>query len=166
VAPSDPALLERIAREAALKAEAFASLDDTDHFRDGFVWPVKYTRVSARFGGQRILDGEPQTPHYGVDLAAPPGTPIHAPAAGLVVLAEPDLHYEGGLTLIDHGQGFVAGYLHQSRQFVRKGERVARGQLIGHVGMTGRATGSHLDWRVKWRGRNLDPTLMVGAKLS
>ena len=164
VAPTDPALLERIAREAALKAEAYASLDDRDDgFRDGFVWPVKFTRISAKFGGQRILDGVPQAPHYGLDLAASTGTPIHAPAPGLVVLAEPDLHYEGGLTLIDHGQGLVAGYLHQSRQFVRRGERVERGQEIGLVGMTGRATGPHLDWRAKWRGRNIDPSFMVGA---
>lgn len=164
VEPTDPALLERIARESALKAEAYASLDDRDDgFRDGFVWPVKFTRISARFGGQRILDGTPQAPHYGLDLAAPTGAPIHAPAPGLVVLAEPDLHYEGGLTLIDHGQGLVAGYLHQSRQLVRRGDRVERGQEIGLVGRTGRATGPHLDWRVKWRGRNLDPSLMVGA---
>jgi murein DD-endopeptidase MepM/ murein hydrolase activator NlpD len=163
VTPTDPALLERIARESKMKAEAFASLDDTDHFKDGFAMPVKATRRSSRFGGQRILNGVPQTPHMGVDLAAPAGTPIHAPAPGLVVLAEPDMHFEGGLTLIDHGQGLVAAYLHQSRQFVRAGERVARGQEIGLIGQTGRATGPHLCWRMKWRGRNLDPSLMVGA---
>ena len=163
VAPTDPALLERIAREAAMKAAAFASLDDTDHFKDGFAMPVAATRRSSRFGGQRILNGVPQTPHMGVDLAAPRGTPIHAPAAGLVVLAEPDMHFEGGLTLIDHGQGLVAAYLHQSQQFVRAGERVERGQRIGLIGMTGRATGPHLCWRMKWRGRNMDPSLMVRA---
>lgn len=163
VAPTDPALLERIAREAKLKADAFASVADTEDFRAGFAWPVQATRVSARFGGQRVLNGEPQRPHYGIDLAAPEGAEITAPAPGLVVLAEPDLHFEGGLTLIDHGQGMVAAYLHQSAQSVRTGDRVARGQAIGRVGQTGRATGPHLCWRLKWRGRNLDPSLMVRA---
>jgi murein DD-endopeptidase MepM/ murein hydrolase activator NlpD len=163
VTPTDPALLERIAREARQKADAFASVDDSENFVGGFAMPFQPTRRSSSFGGQRILNGEPQTPHYGVDLAAPVGTEIHAPAAGLVVLAEPAMHYEGGLTLIDHGQGMVAAFLHQSRQMVRTGERVRRGQLIGLVGQTGRATGPHLCWRLKWRARNLDPSLLVGA---
>ncbi|MEO6338557.1 MAG: M23 family metallopeptidase, partial [Caulobacteraceae bacterium] len=126
-------------------------------------WPVIAKRISARFGGQRILNGEPKRPHYGVDLAAPVGSPIHAPAAGLVVLAEPAMHFEGGLTLIDHGQGLVGMFLHQSRQMVKAGDRVTRGQLIGEVGQTGRATGPHLCWRLKWRTRNLDPSLLVGV---
>jgi len=163
VAPSDPALLARIAREAALKTAAFASLDDAEGFKNGFDWPVEATRRSSSFGGQRILNGHPGRPHYGVDLAAPVGAPIHAPAPGLVILAEPDLHFEGGLTLIDHGQGLIAMFLHQSRQMVRVGDRVQRGQLIGAVGQTGRATGPHLCWRLKWRDRNLDPSLLVGA---
>jgi murein DD-endopeptidase MepM/ murein hydrolase activator NlpD len=163
VAPTDPALLERIARESKQKQAAFASVEDSEDFRDGFVMPFQPTRRSSSFGGQRVLNGLPQTPHYGVDLAAPVGTEIHAPAPGLVVLAEPAMHFEGGLTLIDHGQGMVAAFLHQSRQMVRTGERVTRGQLIGLVGQTGRATGPHLCWRLKWRGRNLDPSLLVGA---
>ncbi|HTI67804.1 MAG TPA: M23 family metallopeptidase [Caulobacteraceae bacterium] len=161
VTPTDPALLERIAREARLKAAAFASIEDSEDFRDGFSMPFRPTRTSSSFGGQRVLNGRPQTPHYGVDLAAPVGTPIQAPAPGLVVLAEPALHFEGGLTLIDHGQGLVAAFLHQSRQMVRAGDRVTRGQPIGLVGQTGRATGPHLCWRLKWRGRNLDPSLLV-----
>jgi len=164
VTPTAPALLERIAREAAMKREAFASVIDTEDFRDGFAWPVQATRISARFGGQRVLNGEPERPHYGIDLAAPEGSEIRAPAPGLVTLAEPDMHYEGGLTFIDHGQGMVCAYLHQSRLFVRTGERVEAGQPIGLVGQTGRATGPHLCWRLKWRGRNLDPSLLVGAR--
>lgn len=163
VEPTEPALLARIQREAALKAQAFASVDDTDGFRDGFDWPVAATRVSSRFGGQRILNGQPNRPHYGVDLAAPQGAAIRAPAEGLVVLAEPDLHFEGGLTLIDHGQGLIGMFLHQSRLLVRAGDRVARGQPIGAVGQTGRATGPHLCWRLRWRNRNLDPSLLVSA---
>jgi murein DD-endopeptidase MepM/ murein hydrolase activator NlpD len=161
VSPTDPKLLERIRAETALKAQAFASRAALEGFADGFGWPLDHYRVSGRFGGRRILNGEPKRPHYGADLAAPVGTPIHAPAPGLVVLAEPRLHFEGGLTLIDHGQGLISMYLHQSRQLVAAGDRVDRGQPIGAVGATGRATGPHLCWRLKWRDRNLDPTLLI-----
>jgi murein DD-endopeptidase MepM/ murein hydrolase activator NlpD len=89
------------------------------------------------------------------------GTPIYAPAPGLVVLAESDMHFEGGLTLIDHGQGLISMYLHQSKLVIAKGQTVERDQLIGEVGMKGRATGPHLCWRMKWRGRNCDPSLLV-----
>jgi murein DD-endopeptidase MepM/ murein hydrolase activator NlpD len=163
VTPTAPELLERIAREAKEKQQAFASVDAADGFREGFLVPVAATRISSSFGGQRILNGKPNTPHYGVDLAAPEGTPIVAPAAGLVVLAEPDMHFEGGLTFIDHGQGLVAMFLHQSRLEVKAGDRVTRGQVIGAVGQTGRATGPHLCWRLKWRGRNMNPSLLVGT---
>jgi murein DD-endopeptidase MepM/ murein hydrolase activator NlpD len=163
VSPTDPALLARIKREVALKAAAFASTADLEGFADGFAWPLKDFKISSPWGVQRILNGEPKTPHYGIDLAAPTGTPIYAPAPGLVVLAEPDLHFEGGLTLIDHGQGLISMYLHQSKQVVTKGQMVERGQLIGEVGMKGRATGPHLCWRMKWRGRNCDPSLLVDA---
>ena len=161
VAPSDPALLQRIAREVELKTEAFASRIDADHFRDGFVWPLTGFRVSSRWGAQRVLNGTPARPHYGIDLAAPAGTVIRAPAAGRVTLAEPDLHFEGGLILIDHGQGLITAYLHQSRLDVRTGQDVRRGDSLGRVGMSGRATGPHLCWRMKWRNRNMDPSLLV-----
>ena len=164
VTPTDPALLERIKREAALKAAAFASVVEGDWFKDGCRFPLDHFVVSGRFGNQRVLNGTPSRPHYGVDLAAPQGTPIHAPAPGKVVLAEPHLHYEGGLTLIDHGQGLVSCCLHQSAQMVKAGDFVTAGQRIGSVGMTGRATGPHLCWRLKWRGRNLDPSLLVGGR--
>lgn len=164
VNPSGEALLARIKAEAGRKAEGFASRADLDDFRTGFIPPLAKYRVSGRFGGQRVLNGEPRTPHYGADLAAPAGTPIRAPAAGLIAFAETGLHFEGGLTMIDHGQGLISLYLHQSRVDVRRGETVAQGQVIGAVGKEGRATGPHLCWRMKWHGRNLDPTLMVGAR--
>ena len=163
VAPSDPALLERIKRELAFKQKALASQDASESFRTGFIWPVEHAIKTSAFGPQRILNGVPKTPHYGVDLAVPTGTPIHAPADGLVVLAEPHMHFEGGLTLIDHGQGLISMYLHQSAQSVVAGQRVRQGQAIGAVGMTGRATGPHLCWRMTWRGRHMDPSLLVGA---
>jgi len=161
IEPGDPELLARIQREVALKTEGFASRTDADHFRDGFTWPVESFRISSRWGSQRVLNGTPARPHYGIDLAAPQGTPIRAPADGRVTLAEPALHFEGGMVLIDHGQGLITAYLHQSRLEVRVGQGLRRGDPIGRVGMTGRATGPHLCWRMKWRERNLNPTLMV-----
>lgn len=164
VEPSDPALLARIQQELALKTEAFASRADTDDFRDGFVWPLETYRVSSPWGAQRILNGTPARPHYGIDLAAPAGTVIRAPADGRVVFARPNMHFEGGLTLIDHGQGLISAYLHQSQQDVIPGQTVRRGDAVGRVGMTGRATGPHLCWRLKWRDRNLDPSLLIHAR--
>lgn len=161
IEPDDPALLARIQREVVLKAEGFASRIDADHFSDGFIWPLETFRVSSRWGSQRVLNGTPARPHYGIDLAAPQGSPIRAPADGRVTLAQPALHFEGGLVLIDHGQGLITAYLHQSRLDVQAGQELRRGDLIGRVGMTGRATGPHLCWRMKWRDRNLDPSLMV-----
>lgn len=161
VEPSDPELLARIQQEIVLKTEGFASRIDADHFRDGFDWPLEGFRVTSRWGSQRVLNGTPARPHYGIDLAAPQGTVIRAPAAGRVVLAQPGLHFEGGLILIDHGQGLITAYLHQSRLDVAAGQDLRRGDPIGRVGMTGRATGPHLCWRMKWRDRNLDPSLLV-----
>lgn len=163
VTPEGEDLLARIAAEASRKAVGFASRIDADYFADGFDMPLVATRVSSRFGGQRILNGVPSRPHYGADLAAPTGTPVHSPAPGVVSFAETGLHYEGGLIMIDHGQGLISLYLHLSRVDVAAGQTLARGQLIGAVGSEGRATGPHLCWRMKWRARNLDPTLLVGV---
>ena len=160
VTPSDPALLARIRREAELKARAFASRADIDDFAGSWSAPVAGT-MSSSFGSQRILNGQPSRPHYGIDIAAARGTPVSAPAGGVVVLAEPDLHFEGGLILVDHGQGLVSAYLHLSRIDARVGQGVARGDRLGAVGATGRATGPHLCWRLKWRNQNMDPSLWV-----
>jgi murein DD-endopeptidase MepM/ murein hydrolase activator NlpD len=162
VSPTSPKLLERIAREQRLKSAGFSSRWDGDAFAGGFTSPVAAV-VSSPFGVQRILNGKPSTPHYGVDLACPAGTPVRAPARGLVSLGQPDLHFEGGLVLIDHGQGMVSAYLHLSKVLVRPGRVVEQGELIGAVGARGRATGPHLCWRLKWRRRNLDPTLLLNA---
>jgi len=161
VEPSDPELLARIQREIVVKTEGFASRIDADHFRDGFDWPLEAFRVTSRWGSQRILNGTPARPHYGIDLAVPQGTVIRAPAAGRVTFARSGLHFEGGLVLIDHGQGLITAYLHQSRIDVVAGQELRRGEALGRVGMTGRATGPHLCWRMKWRDRNLDPSLLV-----
>lgn len=161
VTPTDPALLERIGRERILKDKGFSSREDEDWFKGGFRWPLKDFRVSGTFGNQRILNGETKSPHYGIDLAAPTGTEVRAPQTARVVLAEPNLHFEGGLILLDHGQGLISMYLHLSAIEVKTGDIVRRGEVIGLVGATGRATGPHLCWRLKWRDRALDPSLMV-----
>lgn len=164
VTPTDPALLVRIAEEARRKAVGFASDIDLDGFAGGFALPLPKDsfRLSARFGGQRVLNGVPERPHYGSDLAAPIGTPVTAPADGVISFAETGLHFEGALILIDHGQGLISAYLHLSKVGVSAGQAVKRGDPIGAVGQEGRATGPHLCWRMKWRGRNLDPLQMVG----
>ncbi|MBI1187167.1 MAG: peptidoglycan DD-metalloendopeptidase family protein [Alphaproteobacteria bacterium] len=160
VTPTDPAVLARIARERDIKNVGFASRANAEGWLDGFRWPVE-GRISSSWGNQRVLNGEPRSPHYGVDIAMPTGTPIRAPAGGVVSLAEPDLHFEGGLVLIDHGQGLISMYLHMSRLDVRAGDAVTQGQVIGAVGSSGRTTGPHLCWRLKWRDRNLDPAFAI-----
>jgi murein DD-endopeptidase MepM/ murein hydrolase activator NlpD len=164
VRPQGEALLARIAAEGERKARGWASEVETEDFAGGFTSPLRKFRLSGRFGGQRILNGEPMTPHFGADLAALEGTPILAPAPGRVCFAETGLHFEGGLTMIDHGQGLVTAYLHQSALRVREGDAVVRGQVIGAVGREGRATGPHLCWRMKWRDRRLDPMLLLGVR--
>ena len=161
---ASPELEARIADESRRKAVAFASRTDRDDFHGGFSSPLRDFRVTSRFGGQRIVNGRPRPPHYGIDLAAPRGTPVRAPAGGLVLLAETGMLFEGGLIMIDHGQGLIGAYLHLSAVDVRRGQTVSRGERIGAVGATGRATGPHLCWRLKWRDRNMDPMLLVGAQ--
>ncbi len=164
VSPTDPDLLARIRAEAERKQAGFASRAPRTDFREGFILPLASYRLTGRFGGQRILNGVPARPHYGVDLAAPRGAPIVAPAGGLVSFAETGLHFEGGLILLDHGQGLVSAYLHLSRLDVVGGQSVVQGQVIGAVGAEGRATGPHLCWRMTWRDRNLNPLSLVGFR--
>ncbi len=159
-----PDVLERRKREIATIEDARKRVTDAAWFAEPFDWPVPGI-ISEPFGGQRILNGEPRAPHLGVDIAASAGSPIRAPAPGIVSLAGPDYYLEGGLTLLDHGQGVSTCYLHQSRQMVKVGDKVERGQTIGLVGMTGRATGPHLHWGLNWFQTALDPSLSTRAPL-
>lgn len=152
-----PELLARIAAEKAKIEEARKNVLLEDWYADGFDWPVPGI-ISGTFGNQRVLDGVPKQPHFGVDIAAKEGTPIHAPADANVLLAEPDFFYDGGITILDHGQGVTTTYLHQSKIDVVVGAHVARGDKIGEVGKTGRATGPHLCWRLNWFATQLDPS--------
>ena len=138
-----------------------------DHMVDGwrqkFLWPV-YGRLSGRFGSQRIYNGVPGSYHSGMDIATgTSGTPFVAPAEGVVILAaQSSFSLEGRLLMIDHGMGLNSAFLHCSAHEVKEGDIVRQGQFIGKIGVTGRATGPHLHWSIKWRDARLDPLLFVG----
>ncbi len=135
---------------------------DSDGWRQQLLWPVT-GRISGAFGAQRVYNGEQGVPHSGVDIARPEGTPVVAPADGVVILAAGHpFTPEGNLLMIGHGMGLDSQFLHLSRIDVKAGERVVRGQTIGAVGMTGRATGPHLHWGLRWRTERLDPALAAG----
>ena len=153
--------LERIKRERAAVIEARERMTDGSWFAGGFDWPVPGI-VSSLFGSQRILNGEPRAPHLAVDIAAPTGTPIHAPAEGIVSFTG-DLYFDGLFTMLDHGMGVSTCYAHQSKQLVGIGDRVARGQVLGEVGRTGRVTGPNLHWGLNWFQIGLDPSLSTSA---
>ena len=152
-----PDILERIKREAALFRQTRERDTDASWFSDGFDWPAVGI-ISSLYGSQRILNGEARAPHLAVDIAAPTGTPIHAPADGIVSLID-DQYLNGGFTILDHGHGVSTNYVHQSRQLVKQGDRVLRGQIIGEIGQTGRATGPNLHWGMNWFQIGLDPSL-------
>jgi murein DD-endopeptidase MepM/ murein hydrolase activator NlpD len=137
--------------------------DPRQDFRFGFIRPLA-GRISGVYGSQRVLNGTPKDPHYGLDIAAPDGTPFVAPAAGVVSFADADLYLTGGTVVLDHGHGLSSVFIHLSRIDVREGQRVAQGEVLGRVGATGRASGPHLHWGVNWFDVRLDPGLLVGAE--
>jgi len=155
-----PEIAARIEREQAQVTAARARDDDRADFAQAFVWPVK-GRISGRFGNQRVYNGVPKSPHSGMDIAAPTGTPVLAPASGIVTFAAPDLYLTGGTLLLDHGHGVSSNFLHLSRIDVKVGDRVQQGQVIGAVGATGRATGPHLHWGMNWFDVRVDPLLVL-----
>ncbi len=134
-------------------------LERTD-FNQRFQWPL-LGPITGVFGSQRVYNGEPRRPHYGVDVAAKVGTEVRAPASGLVTLVHKDMFYSGGTLIIDHGHGLSSSFLHLSEILVREGDQIKQGELIAKVGATGRVTGAHLDWRINWFKRRLDPQLLV-----
>jgi murein DD-endopeptidase MepM/ murein hydrolase activator NlpD len=159
-----PEIAARIRREQA-RVVAVRSRDDArDDFLATFIWPVE-GRISGRFGNQRVyvVKGKdvPKAPHSGMDIAVPQGTPVKAPAAGIVTFADPDLYLTGGTIVIDHGRGVSSNFLHLSRIDVKVGQHVEQGDVVGAVGMTGRATGPHLHWGMNWFNVRLDPLLVV-----
>jgi murein DD-endopeptidase MepM/ murein hydrolase activator NlpD len=156
----DPADAERIAQEGAMVATARQRRDQRIDYRAGFAWPAE-GRISGVYGSQRILNGEPRRPHYGLDIAADTGSPVLAPADGIITLAHPDLYFSGGTVILDHGHGLTSTFLHLSKVLVEAGQSVKKGDLIAAVGSTGRASGPHLDWRMNWLDQRVDPQLLL-----
>ena len=148
---------DRIKNDNKIIAEARLTNSDHIFFSEKFIAPIDNAIITGVYGSQRILNGLPKSPHYGLDFAAKEGTPIKAMQSGYVTLAENDLYYTGGTIIIDHGHGVSTLYMHLKRLNIKKGQKVSKGDVIGSVGKTGRATGSHLDIRLNWYELKLDP---------
>jgi murein DD-endopeptidase MepM/ murein hydrolase activator NlpD len=150
----------RIKKENKLIREIRSLDSNLDFIFQKFDWPTKGI-ISGVFGSQRILNGKPKRPHYGIDIAAPEGTNILAPTEAIVRMAEKDLYYTGGTVMLDHGHGVTSVYSHLSSINVKVGDKINKDQKIGEVGSTGRSTGPHLDWRINWFSERLDPALFI-----
>ena len=152
---------ERIKRENKWIGEARSVNSDLAFFKNKFINPLENAIVTGVYGSQRILNGKPKWPHYGIDFAAEEGTEIKAMLDGVVTLAEPDLFYTGGTLIFDHGHGISTLYMHMETLMVKKGQKVKQGDVIGTVGSTGRSTGAHLDVRLNWFQTRLDPATVL-----
>lgn len=151
---------ERIRNDRALVKKTRRRDDPRIDFAQTFIWPVT-GRISGVYGSQRILNGKPKWPHFGVDIAAPTGTPVKAPANGIVSMAHDDMFYSGGTLIVDHGHGLSTVYMHLHKILVKEGQPVKQGDVIAQVGATGRVTGPHLHWGMNWFETRLDPALLV-----
>ena len=143
-------------------AKARSFLDFRKDFLQQFIWPAD-GRVSGVYGSRRILNGEPKRPHYGMDIANKTGTEVVSPARGIVRMAETGMYYTGGTIIIDHGYGLTTTFMHLSQVNVEAGSVIEQGEKIGEIGMTGRATGPHLDWRLNLGKTRLDPQLIISS---
>ena len=157
-------LYERIKRENKWIGVARAIDSNLTFFTKKFIVPVENAIISGVYGSQRILNGKPKWPHYGLDFAADEGTKIKAMLDGTVTLAEPYLFYTGGTLIFDHGHGVSTLYMHMKKILVKKGQKIKQGDVIGTVGSTGRATGAHLDVRLNWFQIRLDPATVLNIK--
>ena len=153
--------LARIRQDQAAVVAARATRSQRTGFLETFRWPTVGI-ITGVYGSRRVLNGKPRNPHYGIDIAAPAGTPVLAPASGRVALAHPDMYYTGATLVLDHGFGVSSTFLHLQAVEVAAGQEVAAGERIGRVGSTGRSTGPHLDWRMNWLNVRVDPALLVG----
>ncbi|WP_370459643.1 M23 family metallopeptidase [Paraglaciecola sp. L3A3] len=153
-------VLDRIKQDNLQVAKARAT--DSSHlfFTQDFIWPAEGP-ISGVYGSRRVFNGVPKRPHFGVDVAGPTGTPVYAPADGIVTLFVSDMYYSGGTMIIDHGFGVSSTFIHLSKGHVKAGTKVKQGDLVAEIGATGRVTGAHLDWRINWFGERLDPALLV-----
>ena len=152
----------RIIEESGRVRKARTSLSQQEDFLSGFIEPLKGP-LTGVYGSQRIYNGIPKSPHYGIDYGVPKGTRVKAPATGVVTLVHDDMYYSGGTLILDHGHGLSSTFLHLSKILVVPGMEVKRGEELAEVGDTGRATGPHLDWRMNWRDVRVDPLLVLKA---
>ena len=150
--------------DATLVRKARETNSARQDFLAGFIQPVDGP-VTGVYGSQRFYNGQPKRPHFGVDYAAPVGTPVMAPASGKVTLTHDDMFYSGGTLMVDHGLGVSSTFLHLSEILVKKGEEVEQGDIIALVGKSGRATGAHLDWRINWFKVRIDPQEVLRINL-
>ncbi|MCK5881102.1 MAG: M23 family metallopeptidase [Sinobacterium sp.] len=155
-----PETLKRIRAETNAVKAARAQHVESLAFSSSFVWPV-VAPISGVYGSQRVYNGQPGRPHYGVDMAAPIGTAVVAPADAVVTLAYDNMYYSGGTLIMDHGYGVSSSFLHLSEILVKVGEQVKQGQVVAKIGAGGRSTGPHLDWRMNWYKQRIDPALLV-----
>ena len=152
---------DRIKRENKLIGDARSLDSNLTFFKNKFINPLNEAIVTGVYGSQRILNGKPKWPHYGIDFAAKEGTKIKAMLDGTATMVETDLFYTGGTIIFDHGHGISTLYMHMQKIFVKKGQKVKQGDIIGTVGSTGRSTGPHLDVRLNWFGTRLDPATVL-----
>ncbi|RDV26192.1 M23 family peptidase [Alteromonas aestuariivivens] len=152
-------VLTRIREDGIKVARARSGVSELDAVFTRFIWPADGP-ITGVYGSQRILNGEPRRPHFGVDVGSPTGTPVVAPATGVVTLAD-DLYFSGNTVVLDHGMGVFSTFLHLNEFSVKVGDRLEQGQQLGTIGATGRATGPHLDWRINLGTMRLDPALLL-----
>jgi murein DD-endopeptidase MepM/ murein hydrolase activator NlpD len=154
-------VLDRIARDRAEVSQARAVISDLNGWQQDFIWP-SHGIITGVYGSRRILNGQPRAPHYGIDIAAATGTPVKAPADGVITMVD-DLYFTGITIIMDHGHGISSTFLHLNKANISVGMAVKQGDIIGEVGSTGRSTGAHLDWRINWFTKRLDPALLAGS---
>ena len=155
---------ERIKNDNKLIAKARSVKSNLVFFKNKFSLPLTNSIITGVYGSQRILNGIPKSPHYGLDFAAKEGTEIKAMLDGVVTLSEKDLYYTGGTIIFDHGHGVSTLYMHMKDVYVRNGQDIKQGDVIGTVGKTGRSTGAHLDIRLNWFDVKLDPASVLNLK--
>ena len=156
-----PEVYERIKKDNVLIGKARAIDSKLVFFKDKFIYPIDKYIITGVYGSQRILNGKPRRPHYGIDFHAPEGTPVKSMMDGVVTLVENDMYFTGGTIIFDHGHGVSTLYMHMKDINVKKGQKVKKGEIVGTLGQSGRATGPHLDIRLNWFEVKLDPASVL-----
>ena len=159
-----PEVYDRIKKDNILIGKARSIGSTLNFFKDKFIYPIDKYIITGVYGSQRILNGKPRRPHYGIDFHAPEGTPVKAMMDGIVTLSEKDMYFTGGTIIFDHGHGISTLYMHMKDINVKVGQRIKQGQIVGTLGQSGRATGPHLDIRLNWFGVKLDPMTILRRK--